>query len=475
MNSRTPENRIRSALDARLSGVVEKPGSLERVLRQARGERIVKKKLSVGLVLTIVLVLVTLTALAVALLWEQQVVPMKEIEQTQGDYVNWPISQKQVLIRALIDSGNIVESSETAKLFDDSTDEAARHAIADQVVLTLTGHTDVNEISVDIITYAIMGSTDTWTPEQRVWWQQVTNQFYSSVGNPDTLVTPNGKEPSEAEAIAIAKAAILSAYELSSDALDKALPVANLYVTDERPDYRRWDIQFKIFKEGTDDYLEKVYVAIVDENGEVIAEPDVGISTPQASAERLSRLESGYPSGSLYQLIDDLSKKASQYTFEYWSLELKAEYSQLVAPMVRAIVESGDLAQLNNDNVHTVDIIAASTYTYGLPGEKDITQKDAFAIAQKVIMERYHLDSQTVALYDVPYTYFDITDPAVPKWKIVFFPSYASAEHFPDAFASGQGTLRYKVEINSQTGEVIKAEEFVEQSPSDPSYKMILY
>lgn len=153
-----------------------------------------KKKLSVGFVLVIVLVLAAVTALAAALLWEQQVVPMKEIEQAEGDYVNWSISQKQALIRALIDSGNIEETAETARLFDDSTGETEKQAIANQLVLTLTGQTDVKEINVDIITYAIMGSTDTWTLEQRVWWQQVTNQFRNSGDDPDILVTPNGKE-----------------------------------------------------------------------------------------------------------------------------------------------------------------------------------------------------------------------------------------------------------------------------------------
>ena len=119
---------------------------------------------------------------------------MKEIEQAEGDYVNWSISQKQALIRALIDSGNIEETAETARLFDDSTGETEKQAIANQLVLTLTGQTDVKEINVDIITYAIMGSTDTWTLEQRVWWQQVTNQFRNSGDDPDILVTPNGKE-----------------------------------------------------------------------------------------------------------------------------------------------------------------------------------------------------------------------------------------------------------------------------------------
>ena len=195
MFDRAPQdNELRRVMDACLPGLENRPDFDRDVLRQVRGEVKVKKKLSVGFVLVIVLVLAAVTALAVALLWEQQVVPMKEIEQAEGDYVNWSISQKQALIRALIDSGNIEETAETARLFDDSTGETEKQAIANQLVLTLTGQTDVKEINVDIITYAIMGSTDTWTLEQRVWWQQVTNQFRNSGDEPDILVTPNGKE-----------------------------------------------------------------------------------------------------------------------------------------------------------------------------------------------------------------------------------------------------------------------------------------
>ena len=147
MFDRAPQdNELRRVMDACLPGLENRPDFDRDVLRQVRGEVKVKKKLSVGFVLVIVLVLAAVTALAAALLWEQQVVPMKEIEQAEGDYVNWSISQKQALIRALIDSGNIEETAETARLFDDSTGETEKQAIANQLVLTLTGQTGLSRI-----------------------------------------------------------------------------------------------------------------------------------------------------------------------------------------------------------------------------------------------------------------------------------------------------------------------------------------
>ena len=112
MDDRNPVEQIRHAVNARLSGLEGNPGLARRVIQAAKGEEKVKKKLSVGLVLVIVLLaLAAVTALATALLWEQQVIPMKEIEQSEGEYMDWPISQKKVLIQALMDSGHIQESA----------------------------------------------------------------------------------------------------------------------------------------------------------------------------------------------------------------------------------------------------------------------------------------------------------------------------------------------------------------------------
>lgn len=456
------DNEVRRVMDACLPGLENKPDFDRDVLRQVRGEVKVKKKISVGFVLVIALVLAAVTALAAVLLWEQQVIPMKEIEQSEGDYVDWPISQKQVLIRALIDSGNIVESDETTRLFDDATAEAEKNSIADQLILTLTKLTDVQEISVDMITYAIMGSTDTWTPEQRAWWQQVTEQFYSDQGATDTLITPTNEVVSEAEAVAIARTAILEAYQLPPDALDSSLTVADLFVTEQRPNYRRWNVQFKVLRDGSDSYVKRIYTAIVDEDGQVIDDPDVGIDTPTLSAER-SRDIQNRQQLPLFDTISALANSENGMPIWAWSLETKAEYSKVVAPQVRTIVESGNLTPLINGEAVEPDpyVIASSSYTYGLPGNRDMKQADALDLAKRAIMETYSVDNDVVELYDQLFVYFDITNPSVPLWKFVFQPGLGAYEKFPNRInRDEQNSLRYKVEINSQTGEVMSLEEF---------------
>ena len=46
-------------------------------------------------------------------------------------------------------------------------------------------------------------------------------------------------------------------------------------MTEQRPVYRRWFIQFQVLREGSDDYVEKYYSCIVDPEGNVIGDPDI--------------------------------------------------------------------------------------------------------------------------------------------------------------------------------------------------------
>lgn len=115
-----------------------------------------RKKRAVALIVAAVLALAGVGALAASLLWREQAASMKQVEQTEGDYAGWAIEDKAALVRALVDSGHLMQGGETERLFDEGTPEAERHAIADALLLALTGQTEVAEISVDIITYAVM-------------------------------------------------------------------------------------------------------------------------------------------------------------------------------------------------------------------------------------------------------------------------------------------------------------------------------
>lgn len=471
MDERNVSERIVRAVDARLSGLTGDPWMARRVVARAQ-EQFPKrrKKRAVALIVAAVLALAGVGALAASLLWRDQAASMKQIEQSGGDYAGWSIEDKAALVRALVDSGHLMQGGETERLFDEGTPEAERHAIADALLLALTGQTEVEEISVDIITYAVMGAEDTWTPEERVWWQQLTRQFDGDDGADDTFLVPDGGVITEAEAVAAAREAILSARGLEEDALDAALPVADLYVTQQQPDRPRWNVQFKLFREGSDSYVERVYSAVVDaRSGEVLS--DTGATHPdEAAAQQIA----ARPDTPLLEAIDAMAESVQRdiASFPAWPLALKAEYARDIAPRVRAIVDGGDLAPLCRSEDPDLYVIAAAAYDYGLPGEGDLAQEDALERAREAVRERFDLSREALSLYTDVFVYFDATDPDAPLWRFVLQPEMGAR----DALGQAQYDLRYRVEIASPTGNVVSAEAFERQIPVyNLSYLMNLY
>ena len=468
MNERNVSERIVRAVDARLSGLTGDPGMARRVLARSKAAPVRRKKRAVALIVAAVLALAGMGALAASLLWREQAAPMKQVEQTEGDYAGWAIEDKAALVRALVDSGHLAKSGETDRLFDEGTPEDERHAIADALLLALTGQTAVEEISVDIITYAVMGAEDFWTPEERVWWQQLTRRFDGDDGADDTFIVPDDSVISEAQAVTAAREAILSARGLEEGALDAALPVADLYVTQQQPDRPRWNVQFKFFREGSDSYVERVYSAVVDaRSGEVLS--DTGATQPDEAT-----IASARPDTPLLEAIDAMAESVQRdiASFPAWPLALKAEYARDIAPRVRAIVDSGDLTPLDNGAGPNLYVIAAAAYDYGLPGEGDLAQEDALERAREAVRERFDLSPETLSLYTDVFIYFDATDPDAPLWRFVLQPEMGAR----DALGQAQYDLRYRVEIASRTGEVASAEAFERQIPAyELPYLMNLY
>ena len=462
MDERNVSERIVRAVDARLSGLTGDPWMARRVVARAQ-EQFPKrrKKRAVALIVA---------AVAASLLWRDQAASMKQVEQTEGDYAGWSIEDKAALVRALVDSGHLMQGGETERLFDEGTPEAERHAIADALLLALTGQTAVEEISVDIITYAVMGAEDTWTPEERVWWQQLTRRFDGDDGADDTFIVPDGSVISEAQAVTAARKAILSARGLEEDALDAALPVADLYVTQQQPDRPHWNVQFKFFREGSDSYVERVYSAVVDaRSGEVLS--DTGAPHPdEAAAQQIA----ARPDTPLFQAIDAMAESVQRdiASFPAWPLALKAEYARDIAPRVRAIVDSGDLTPLDNGAGPNLYVIAAAAYDYGLPGEGDLAQEDALERARETVRERFGLSQEALSRYTDVLVYFDATDPDAPLWRFVLQPEMGAR----DALGQAQYDLRYRVEIASPTGDVVSTEAFEQQIPVyELPYLMNLY
>ena len=105
------DNELRRVMDACLPGLENRPDFDRAVLRQARGEIKMKKKLSVGFVLVIALALIVATALAVVTLRDTAQL-IAQTEQDDGFFGYWPNEKKVIVVSALIEQGYIDGTTE---------------------------------------------------------------------------------------------------------------------------------------------------------------------------------------------------------------------------------------------------------------------------------------------------------------------------------------------------------------------------
>ena len=405
---------IHTGIDRRCATLTSDPYRVQRVLNMAHreGEIVVKKKLSTGLAFVLILLLTGTVALAATLLWQEYVPQMKQTEHEMGDYAEWPATRRIQLAKEIVAMGYLDESEDTQILSSETASEQDKAAAADRLMLRLTGLEDVKEVHSTLITYAIMGHEDTWTPEQRVWWNGIVTMSGDD-GATDTLIVPTKDVLSEQDAIAIARVAIQEAYGFDDVYMNSLHPVANLYTTDERPNYKRWDIQFKKYREGSTSYVEKVYCAVVDENGEVISDPDVGIEhRAESVARQKARSEEIANAENL-----EITKIYEQYgsmvgTRSIWRLTL---------------TEKAEL--LGDDN--------------GIPRNEDISETQAIEIARKRLASLgYDLTSFEISVwYKVNASAAELVDP----FYVIYFVDNLD-----------QPVKAFTVTINAVTGEVSK-------------------
>lgn len=434
------------------SGVQPNPYLAQRVLAAARDEGVpvVKKKLSLGLVFILILLLTGTVALAATLLWQDYVPQMKQTEHEMGDYVEWPATRRIQLAKDIVAMGYLDESEDTQILSSETATEQDKAAAADRLMLKLTGLVDLKEVHSTLITYAIMGHEDTWTPEQRVWWNGIVT-MYGDDGATDTLIVPTKDVLSEEDAIRIARVALQEAYGFDDACMDSLTPVADMYVTDENPDYKRWHIAFKKYREGSSTYEEKIYPVVVDENGEVIEDLEIGVLhvKDQAATSRAYEERRNAPYMQLY--LRYFEEQNSDF-FWTWPYEVKAAYSAEMLPLTK------DLESLN------AEIATTLVYRYGTPSEEKVQYSQALQYAQNTLSEVYKLTASEIECYNQVYEAYDVTDPANPKWKFVFVN--------PDDW---YGTY-YRVHIDANTGEVILHEQFEWQSQlQSEEYDMKFY
>ena len=198
---------IRDAINACTKRVDYAPSLSYRVLRKAKGEEPVKKKISTTLIFVLILVILAATAVAAKLLWKDTAEQVAILEREYGYYDTWNTEQKMELVSLLYGAGELKEYPDAERLMTDkSLAEQEKDALCDKVMCAFTGVGDrIDVICLESIVCALNGSTPFWSVEDKYWYNEMMEENGIPVSEETKYVLPEKGEITQDDAIRIAR------------------------------------------------------------------------------------------------------------------------------------------------------------------------------------------------------------------------------------------------------------------------------
>jgi hypothetical protein len=378
-----------------------------------------------------------------------------ESEREYGYYEDWPTRQKIELVRALVQQGFIEQTPALDRLLTGAVGEEEAHRMTDDALISFTKQ-KVSDISFMIIMEAALGLFDEWTIEQQAWYSRMMIDMELQKDDHTLYVLPKDERINQDMAIQIAKREVSKGFSVSEDWLSEYEYQAQFYVSEDHAqgDNQPW---WRIYISPTDmvsddtKLFDGFMVRVHPETGELMESVEHILARQSALQERL-KAEFSHP---IYSALKALSDQADSMPLWARTLEQKAEYSRIINPILKTILDGGNIAftgQLDNY------LIAASTFTYGLPGSEDMPLEQALRLAVITLTDKFGMHENIAQLYRGVYTHFDITDPDKPLWKFHFYPE--TWKDFEGGLEDPLYRLRYKVVLDARTGDVVSAKEF---------------
>lgn len=455
------DNRIRRVMDESLADMTFTDAQRQRVLEAAKGEKIVKKKISAALVFALVLVLATGMSMAVLSLRDmgRQVI---ELEQTEGYYIDWSAERKTSLVRSLVQMGYIEETDGVRLLLDGGLSEEEASLAADAIMEDFTGW-HAYDISFLVIMQAAWGPFEQWTLEQQAWYSQQMIEMGIQKGDHTLYVMPGEDIPiGREQAIAIARREIAKAYEVAeSDLADYEAVVTFQVPEDHAPgdDQPWWAVDLVAPEDmPQEERLFSMFWALIHpETGEL--RDSLVDRLAQARADEAMREE--MMQAELYIQLQAISEEYG-YNMGFMTHEGRAKYSEVLRPLAAAR-QAEDPERYAREA--GISLMATFRFVYGVPDDTVLPEADALALAQRALVAQMGLDEAEIPFFSRRMqTYFDVTDPARPLWKFFFWmPSpYDPDDDYVQAVKDYYGEdpermPNYKVELDARTGEVVRA------------------
>ena len=136
--------------------------------------------------------------------------------------------------------------------------------------------------------------------------------------------------------------------------------------------------------------------------------------------------------------------------FFHWPIEEKA----ICANEMRLMIEE-KIRQ--NPDFANPRLLALTRHTYGLPTENELSEDKAKTLSWEHLESAFGLTANQTVFLRSAGSFFDITDPVKPVWKIV----YSAEENSYSAQEAGMNpSLYYAIRLDARTGEFISADTY---------------
>lgn len=444
------ESLVRREIDGELAFLNARPSLHDSIMKKIKGEKVMKKKLSVGLVFALVIMMVSVAALAWSLS-RQYFQDVAQLQFDSGYYDDWGWAEKQAMVE-ILQKHDLITQEQAQSM---TTEEAVDAYMIERY--GINGRSDV--IGLWAIVEKELGPISTWTLEQKAWYSDMLIEIGLLTQNNDDSICalPEKNDMQPDEAVALAKKAIIEAYGLEENALESYQ--LDISFETHASDWERKQLHYSIyFVEGDRWY----YSCFITRDGRIMdSSMDEFCLSPaeQAQARIQFANENDQEAIDLFQQYAHEHIHNGEFNFTFWSLEDKKAVTDMLRPVIlENIAENPDYADYTR--------IFWATHFYGLPDEKSISQEKAIELAKGQLTAAFGVSQEAAALYDRIGLFYEVTDPEHPLWKITFKIGETrdqAREIGLDLFTS------YRIVIDAYAGNVVETHQIrgLKNTPED--------
>lgn len=262
-----------------------------------REDRIVKRKISAGLVLALMLLLaLTATALAFALpqvFFEN----VARLQLKSGYYDDWTLEEKLGILQMMKENGVAFEEEGIDEILQGGMDDAARERRLDELMANRYGgeRKSTENIGVEDVLYYEMGPMTSWSLEDKAWYTRMMMDLDILGYDVGLNLLPGEEDISPEEAVKIARGYVTQVRALEEGAMDAYHPIVDFGIHRSEHAYKEpyYTIHFVQKEEdGSIDHknltYEYDYSCHITGEGRILHEADgyVGVSSPLDAIKR---------------------------------------------------------------------------------------------------------------------------------------------------------------------------------------------